>query len=74
MCAYNLDGEGVNTIYRKPQEVMDAEIKRFKKTVINTAMRMRRTMRQLGYTEEQTRNLLEYKNEEVADSDKPEAE
>lgn len=74
MCAYNLDGEGIYTIYRTPQEVMDAQIKRFKKMVMNTAMCMRRTMRKLGYTEEQTRNLLEYKNEEVTDSDKPEAE
>lgn len=74
MCAYHLDNEGIYDIYRTPQEAMDDNIRRFKERVMNTTMSMRKTMRRLGYTEEQEKKLLEYKNEESSSSDQSDTE
>lgn len=74
MCAYNLDDEGLYRIYRTPQEAMDENIRYFKECVMKAAIRMRKTMRRLGYSEEQTKNLLEYKDEQDTSSNKSEAE
>lgn len=62
---FYLHGEeiGCNEIYRTPQEVMDKNIQDFKDKVIREAERMRKAMRKLGYSDEQTKNLLEYKKE-----------
>lgn len=57
------DGYSIKDLYLTPQEVLDENIRRFKDMVIKKAKDIQRTMRSLGYSEEQTKNLLEYKNE-----------
>lgn len=74
MHAYHLDNEGLCRIYRTPQEVMDENIREFKDMVIKKAEAMRRTMHRLGYSEEQTKNLLEYKSEQDIGDRESEAE
>ena len=65
MYAYHTGEEGGRQeLYFTPQEVMDANIRDFKKMVLQNMENMRKTMFGLGYTKEQTKKLLEYKIEE----------
>lgn len=58
-CAYYLGDDGSEPdMFLTPKEVMDVNIEKFKRMVIETANSMRKTMKQLGYTEEKQRNLL----------------
>lgn len=65
MYAYHTgeDGCSIKDLYFTPQEVLDENIRRFKDMVIHKAKDIQRTMRSLGYSEEQSKNLLEYKSE-----------
>ena len=54
------DGSPLVSLFFTPQEVMDENIRDFKKMLENNICQMRQQMQSLGYTEEQTTKLLEY--------------
>lgn len=62
MFAYHTDEDGgsIQSLWFTPQDVMDDNIRDFKDMVNKTIANIRRTMKQLGYTVEQTKKLLEF--------------
>ena len=64
MFAYHSDEDGDRqNLFFTPQEVMDDNIRDFTDMVQKTIVAMQKKMFSLGYTQEQTRKLLEYKIE-----------
>lgn len=62
MYAYRLGDDGREPdLFLTPQEVMDENIRDFKDMVAKNIESMRKTMHSLGYSEEQTKKLLESK-------------
>ena len=62
MYAYRLGDDGREPdLYLTPQEVMDKNIIEFKKSLMLQLNGMRKEMKRLGYSVEQTNKLLEYK-------------
>ena len=56
---------GPKELYMTPQEVMDMNIREFLDSTQKTIKSMRKKMLALGYTEEQSSKLLEYKPQEM---------
>ena len=62
MYAYHTDEDGMRqSLFFTPHEVMDDNIRDFKEFVMKNVENIRRKMRQIGYTEEQAKKLLEFK-------------
>ena len=58
MNAYGLyDNDHISQIYLTPQEVMEDNIRRFKKDVMLDVEQMRKSMARLGYSEAQIKQL-----------------
>ena len=62
--AYRLGDDGRDpNLFLTPQEVLDINIRDFKKMVIENVKSLQKKMTALGYTQEQATKLLEFKQE-----------